>query len=62
LSTVHDRLVEVLGFSLRCARWVSHLLTEELNAQRVTTSIEMLLTLQNQKKMNFSGIVTGDEF
>jgi hypothetical protein len=61
LSTVHDRLVDVLGSPLRHVQWVSDLLTEELKAQRVTTSLEMLRILQNQEPMNFTGIVTGAE-
>jgi hypothetical protein len=62
LSTVHARLVNALGFSLPLAQWVPRLLTEELKAQTVTTSIKMLQPLENQKPMNFTGAVTGDEF
>jgi AraC-like DNA-binding protein len=46
LSTVYDRLVTVLGFSLRHARLVLHLLIEELKAQRIATSVEIMLILQ----------------
>jgi hypothetical protein len=61
LSTVYDRLVNVLGSSLRHARSVPHLLTEELKAQRISMSIEMLRILQAQELMNFAEGVTGDE-
>jgi hypothetical protein len=37
------------------------LLSEELKAQRITTSIEMLRILQMQEPMNHAGIVIGDE-
>jgi hypothetical protein len=53
-STVYDRLVNVVEFSLRNAQWAPHLITEEIKAERVTTSREMLLSLQNQKLMNFT--------
>jgi adenine deaminase len=36
-------------------------LTAELKAQRITTSIEMLRILQTQEPMNVAGVVTGDE-
>jgi hypothetical protein len=38
LSTVYDRLITVLGFSLWHTPLVLHLLIEELKAQRITTS------------------------
>jgi hypothetical protein len=58
---VHDSLVNVLGLSLRHARWALHLLTEEFKAQWVIPSIKMSRILQNQKPMNFTGVLTGDE-
>jgi hypothetical protein len=61
LSTVWDGLVNVLAFSLRHARRVPILLTAELQAQRITRSIEMLRILQTQEPTNFAGVVTGDE-
>jgi transposase len=61
VSTVYDRLLHVLGFSLRHLRWVPHLLTTELKNLKVTTSTEMLRILQDQERMNFNGTVTGDE-
>jgi hypothetical protein len=61
LSTVSDRLVNVLGFSLRHARLVPHLFTEELKAQRIATSIEMRPILQTQEPVSRGGVVTGDE-
>jgi hypothetical protein len=61
LSTVSDRLVDVLGFPFRHARWAHHLLTEEPKAQRITTSIEMLRILHTQEPMNFAGVIAGDE-
>jgi hypothetical protein len=42
LSTVHARLTDVLGFTSRHMRWVPHLLTDELKAKRVATSMRML--------------------
>jgi hypothetical protein len=61
LSTVYDRLMNVLGFSLRHAWCILHLLTQELTAERVTTSTEMLRILQKQEPANFARIITGDE-
>jgi hypothetical protein len=52
-------MINVLGFSFPYARGVHHLLTEELKAQRITMSIEMLKILQTQGPMNFAGVVTG---
>jgi hypothetical protein len=51
-------MVNVLGFSFPYARAGHHLLTEELKAQRITVSIEMLRILQRQGPMNFAGVVT----
>jgi hypothetical protein len=42
-------------------RWIIHLLTQEREAERVTTSIEMLQILQKQEPTNFARIITGDE-
>jgi hypothetical protein len=61
LSTVHDRLVNVLGFLLRHAGWIPHLLTQEITAQRATSSMVMLRILQNLKPMTFPGVSTGEE-
>jgi hypothetical protein len=61
LSTVHARLTDMLGFSLRHTRWVAQLLTEELNTTRVATSMKMLEILEQQEQIHFAGIVTGDE-
>jgi hypothetical protein len=61
LSTVWDRLANVLGFSSRHARRVPRVLTAELKVQRITRSIEMLRILQTQEPTNFAGVVTGDE-
>jgi AraC-like DNA-binding protein len=37
LSTVHARLTDVFGLSLRHSRWVSQLLTDELKTTKVAT-------------------------
>jgi hypothetical protein len=50
LSKVHDRLANMLGPSLRYARWVPHSIADELKIQRVTTPIEMFLILQNRSQ------------
>jgi hypothetical protein len=60
LSTVHARLTDVLGFSLRHTRWAPHLLTDELNATTVPTSMKMLEILAQQERRDFAGIITGD--
>jgi hypothetical protein len=60
-STVHARLTHVLGFSLRHPRWEVPLLTDELNATRVVTSMKMLEILEQQERRAFAGIITGDE-
>jgi AraC-like DNA-binding protein len=60
-STVHARLTDVLGFSLRHTRWGVHLLTEELKTTRIATSMKMLEILEKQKRIHFAGIITGDE-
>jgi hypothetical protein len=61
LSTVYDRLISVFGFSSRHARWIPHVLAQELNAERITTSTETLRILQEQEPTNFARIFTGDE-
>jgi hypothetical protein len=61
LSTVHAGLTDVLGFSLRHTQWVLHLLTDELKATRVATSMKMLEILEQQELIHFAGIITGDE-
>jgi hypothetical protein len=61
LGTVYDRLVSVLGFSLRHTQPVPHLFTGELKAQGISTSIERLRILQTQKPMNFAVAITGNE-
>jgi hypothetical protein len=61
VSTVYDRWVNVLGFLLEDTPWVPYLLTEQLKAQRIATSIKMLRILRTQEPMNFTRVVTGDE-
>jgi AraC-like DNA-binding protein len=46
LSTVHTRLTDMLGFSLRHTRWISHSLTDELKATRVAASMKMFEILK----------------
>jgi hypothetical protein len=50
LSTFHPRLTYVLGFTSRHMRWVPHLLTDELKATRVATSMKMLEILEQQER------------
>jgi hypothetical protein len=61
LSTVHARLSDILGFSLRETRWIRDLLTDELKATTVATSMKMLAILEQQERRDFAGIITGDE-
>jgi hypothetical protein len=61
LSTVHARLTDILGFSLRETRWIRDLLTDELNVTTVATSMKMFAILEQQKRRDFAGIITGDE-
>jgi hypothetical protein len=61
LILVYDILVNGLGFSLRHAWWAYHLLTEELEAKGIATSIQVLRILQTQEPMGSAGIVTTNE-
>jgi hypothetical protein len=61
LSTVDARLTDVFGFSLRHTRWVPELLTDELKATRVATSVKMLEILEQQEWRDFAGVITRDE-
>jgi hypothetical protein len=61
LNRVYDRGMNWFGFSLRNARWVLDLLTQELKAERVTNSTEMLRILQTYEPTNFARIITGDK-
>jgi hypothetical protein len=61
LGTVHVRLADVLGFSLRHQRWVRYLLPVEVKATRVATSMKMLEIAEQQERRDFAGIITGDE-
>jgi transposase len=49
LRTVYARLIDASGFSLRHPRWVPHLLTDELKATRVATSVKMLEIVEQQE-------------
>jgi hypothetical protein len=60
-STVHARLTDTLGFSLRETRWIPNMLTEELNIRTVTNSMKMSEILEQQELIHFPGIITGDE-
>jgi hypothetical protein len=60
LNMVCARLTDVLAFSLQHTLSIPHQLTEELKVTRVKTSIEMLVSLQQQEPTNFARVITGD--
>jgi hypothetical protein len=61
LSTVYARLTDPLGFSLRHTQWVPHLLTDELKATTVATSMTMFKIPEQQELTHFAGIITRNE-
>jgi hypothetical protein len=60
-SIVYSHLVERIGFKNYLLRWVPHMLTMELRQKRVQLSTELLEVLENQQRISFRDIVTGDE-
>jgi hypothetical protein len=61
LNTVHARLTDVRAFSLRHTRLIPHFLTDELKATSVATSMKMLEIREQQRRIHFAGIITGNE-
>ena len=61
LSTVHLILKKHLKVREISARWVPHLLTDELKRQRVKVAKKLLQMFPKYDKKQFANVVTGDE-
>ena len=61
LSTVHFILKKHLKVRNLFARWVTHLLTDEQNRQRVLVAEKLLKMFQTFDKKQFANVVPGDE-
>ena len=61
LSTVHLILKKHLKVRKISARWVPHLLTEEVKRQRVKVAKKLLQMFPKYDKKQFANVVTGDE-
>ena len=64
LGTSKERMghtVGVLRFRKVCARWVSHMLSDEMKAERVRISRELLERFEKEGEDFLKNNITGDE-
>ena len=54
-------IIGVLGFRKVCARWVPRMLSDEMKAERVRISRELLEGFENEGEDFLKKIITGDE-
>jgi hypothetical protein len=60
-SVIYSHLVEKIGLENVLLRWAPHALTSELQWRRVEFSSQLLSVFENQQRIGFHDIVTGDE-
>ena len=60
-TVAHQSLLEKIGISKVCARWVPKQLTEDQNVSRVTIAKEHLGRFNHDENKFVNCIVTGDE-
>ena len=60
-GSVQTILKKRLDLRKVCARWVPHLLTEELKTQRLKCARELLKTYKGCNSLVISNLLTGDE-
>ena len=54
-------IIGVLGFQNVCARWVPHMLSDEMKAERVLISWELLERFEKEGEDFLKKITAGDE-
>jgi len=54
-------IICVLGFRKVCARWVPHMLSDEVKAERVRISRELLEHFEKEGEVFLKNIITGDK-
>jgi len=54
-------IIGVLGLRKVCARWVPHMLSDEMKAESVRTSRELLECFEKEGEDFLKMIITGDE-
>jgi hypothetical protein len=60
-SALYDHITHKLGFTVRCFRWVSHLVSEADKHTRAQLSYKLFEMLQHQKNIAPHDIMTLDE-
>jgi hypothetical protein len=54
-------IISILGYRKLCARWVHRMLTDDMNAERLCISQELLQRFENEGNRFLYRIITGDE-